>query len=173
MKPLEPQEIRSNIRRAIHSSFRNRTRTSIAIFLSGLVFILMNLVSRPVFSYQILSSNPLLLLETVKLSYLYNSTGLISNLLTLSYAALAGPVLVNLGLQIRNHGTGVSKIGGIAPGLIVSGCLGCGAGLLGLLGLTGALALLPFQGSLITLTGILLMLYFFYRSGDPEICEID
>ncbi len=56
----------------------------------------------------------------------------------------------------------VSSIG-IFLGLFASGCVACGVGLAPLLGLSAALALLPFQGAEISFIAIVLLAFSIYR----------
>lgn len=160
-------------RNGLKAAFSNRKRSSTSLTLTLAVFVAMNLVARPLFSIQMLSSSILLLPETVYLVFLYNSTNLLQMISTVIYALLAGPALVLMYLQFRNFGAGFQEIIGIAPGMLASGCAGCGAGIIGLLGLTGALTALPFNGLLITPTATLLLVYFITKSGNPEICNLN
>ncbi|MFC6730566.1 hypothetical protein ACFQDG_18090, partial [Natronoarchaeum mannanilyticum] len=54
-----------------------------------------------------------------------------------------------------------------------AGCASCGAGVLGALGFVGAMAALPFDGNLLRVGGIALLLFFLGRAGDPQTCSID
>jgi hypothetical protein len=90
------------------------------------------------------------------------------------YAALTGVAVVNTLASVRIDGvSNVSDATGVLPGLFASGCASCGAGVLGLLGFAGALAALPFHGDLLRLGGILLLLGFLGRAGDPRRCRLD
>jgi len=159
--------------RGLQSAFVTRKRALTSTALSLLVFVLMNLAARPIFSLQMLYTDILLLPEAVTRIFLYNSLNTVQMFSTLLYALLAGPALIIMYIQFTTLGSGVKNLAGILPGLAASGCLGCGAGLIGLLGLTGALALLPFNGRLITPLAILMLLYFITKSGDPEICRLE
>jgi len=156
----------------LRSSFSTKKRAFTSLFFSFVIFVGLTLSARPIFAYQMISSNPLLLLTAVELSFLYNSPNAFSMALTVIYAVLSGPAIVNIALQLKNFGLGIKNMGAIAPGFIASGCAGCGAGLLGILGFTGALASLPFGGNLITLAGIFLIIVFLARAGDPEVCRL-
>lgn len=56
---------------------------------------------------------------------------------------------------------------------LVAGCASCGAGVLGALGFVGAMAALPFDGNLLRVGGIGLLLLFLGRAGDPRTCSVD
>lgn len=94
--------------------------------------------------------------------------------LIVMYAVLTGVALTNVVTQLRLQDvSGVRDLVGVVPGLLASGCASCGAGVLGLLGFAGALAAMPFDGNLLRLGGIVLLLFFLGRSGDPRTCRMD
>jgi len=89
------------------------------------------------------------------------------------YAALTGVAVVNTAGQVRTAGvSSASDLIGVLPGLVASGCASCGAGLLGFLGFAGAMAALPFHGDLLRVGGLVLLLGFLARSGDPRQCSL-
>lgn len=107
------------------------------------------------------------LLETT-----YRSIGTVGVGLIVAYAILTGIALLNVAAQVkRTRVSGLSDLLGIVPGLLASGCASCGAGVLGLLGFAGALAAMPFHGNLLRLAGLLLLVYFLGRAGDPRQCQ--
>jgi hypothetical protein len=90
-----------------------------------------------------------------------------------TYAVLTGVAVVNTAAQVTVTGvSSLSDLVGVLPGLIASGCASCGAGLLGFLGFAGALAAMPFHGDLLRVGGLLLLLGFLVRAGDPRECRI-
>lgn len=108
------------------------------------------------------------LLETT-----YKSIGTTGVGLIVAYAVLTGVALLNVAAQVkRTQVSGFSDLLGIVPGLLASGCASCGAGVLGLLGFAGALAAMPFHGNLLRLAGLLLLLFFLGRAGDPRQCQL-
>jgi hypothetical protein len=108
------------------------------------------------------------LLETT-----YRSVGGVGVGLIVAYALLTGVAFVNVGTQVaRTDVSGLSDILGVVPGLLASGCASCGAGVLGLLGFAGALAAMPFHGNLLRLAGLVLLLLFLGRAGDPRRCRL-
>ena len=94
--------------------------------------------------------------------------------LIVMYAVLTGVALTNVVTQLRLQDvSGVRDLLGVVPGLLASGCASCGAGVLGLLGFAGALAAMPYEGNLLRLGGIALLLFFLARSGDPRACRVN
>jgi hypothetical protein len=61
---------------------------------------------------------------------------------------------------------------GVVPGFLAAGCASCGAGVLGVFGFFGTMAALPFEGNLLQLGGILMLLFFAGRTGNPQTCSI-
>jgi len=159
--------------RGIKSAFKTKERSLASFSIAVTVFVLMNLAARPIFSKQMLMQDIFLLPEAVVRVFLYNSLNKVQMASTVIYAALTGPALVLMYLQFQSFGSGVKNLASIIPGMVASGCVGCGAGLIGLLGLTGALASLPFNGQLITPAAILMLIYFITKSGNPEVCNLE
>ena len=94
--------------------------------------------------------------------------------LIISYAVLTAVAIVNVTAQVSVTGvSSLSDLLGVLPGLVASGCASCGAGLLGFLGFAGALAAMPFHGDLLRVGGILLLLGFLVRAGDPRECRLN
>lgn len=158
-----------NFQKAVSYSVKDFKRIAVTASASAVIFSLMILLSFPQYSYQMLSANPLLIFEAVSaLSWnLIASSGILSLILTIIYSVIGG-----VASTILFYSVSIKSAGSLTPGLLVSGCASCGTGLLGLVGLGGALAALPFQGNLIRLGGIALIVFFLNRSGNPEICEV-
>lgn len=92
--------------------------------------------------------------------------------LVVAYALLTGvAVTVAVPHLRRARRSGVSTAAGVVPGFLAAGCASCGAGVLGALGFAGALATLPFGGDLLRLGGVVLLLVFLGRAGDPRVCS--
>jgi hypothetical protein len=104
----------------------------------------------------------------------YATIGPFGLALVVAYAVLTGVALTNVATQLRMQDvSGVRDLLGVVPGLFASGCASCGAGVLGLLGFAGALAAMPYEGNLLRLGGIALLLFFLARSGDPRACRVN
>ena len=157
------------LREALKYAFSDWEKLGITITGSLLFYVLMILLSFPSYSFQLLSSNPLFILEAVTAltGNLLISAGMLGLSLTIVYSLLAG-----ISLTLLYSSTSNSGAGSLTPGLIVSGCASCGTGLLGIIGLGGAVAALPFQGNLVRLGGIGLILFFMNKTGNPEVCDV-
>ncbi len=134
------------------------------------------LSSFPQFSIQMLTNDPtdVVYAVTALTREVYLSTGWLGIGLVVAYAVLTGVATINaLALVRRARRAGASTIVGVLPGVLAAGCASCGAGVLGALGFVGAMAALPFDGNLLRLVGIALLLFFLGRAGDPQSCSID
>lgn len=160
---------------AFRASIRSHKAFSITFASALLMFVLLVLSSFPEYSYQLVAANPLLIFTAVAAltGNLSASSGVLAVFLTIIYSIVGGVAISNLVDQFRLQSSGVKEAGLLSPGLVVSGCAGCGAGVLGLVGLGGALASLPFQGNLVRAGGILLLVFFLGRTGDPTKCSVE
>lgn len=103
----------------------------------------------------------------------YLSVGWFGLLLVVTYALLTGIAATHaVTLFRRARRTSASTMLGVVPGFLAAGCASCGAGVLGALGFVGAMAALPFEGNLLRLGGILMLLFFLGRTGNPQTCSI-
>ncbi len=166
------KEKTGRIREAFRASARTRKKALATLLSIITIFSLMVLSARPVYSYQMINSGPQNILIAVKDLYLYNTPGSLSMILTAVYSILGGITFVTAYLQLKAQGLNLKGISSVAPGFLVSGCAGCGVGIIGLMGFTGALAALPFGGNLVMLGGIALLLLYLIRTGNPETCDI-
>lgn len=139
-------------------------------------YVLFMLSTFPEYSFQLLQSDVFYLYEAMTtLVWAFSQTeGLIGTALIVIYALLTGIAVVNMATLISTHGlsTIVTGTSSITPAFLIGGCAGCGAGLLGLFGFVGALSIFPFAGNGLRAAGILLLLMFLVRTGDPETCKV-
>lgn len=119
--------------------------------------------------------------------FLGTSFSLEAGLGLLLVAALLGVDLAMVAYHVREHGLSVGSGGGSAVGALLgtlgAGCAACGpavlVGLLSLVGATGALTLLPFEGLELTgLAAVALLLSIFWiadgmRGGGIRGCPVD
>lgn len=155
--------------------FSSRSKVVLGLAVSSVMYVVLVLSTMPEFSTQMLSEGVgwlgyvlVSLTETT-----YRSSGLLGVLLVVLYAVLTGVAVINTLGQIRVAGASNSKeLVGVLPGLLASGCASCGAGLLGFVGLTGALAVMPYGGTLLRVGGLALLVFFLGRAGNPERCGL-
>jgi hypothetical protein len=103
----------------------------------------------------------------------YATIGAVGLGLIVAYALLTGVAITNALGRVRRFGVSeTSWLSSALPGLLASGCASCGAGLLGVLGFAGALAALPFHGNLLRVAGLLLLVGYLTRVGDPRYCTV-
>lgn len=151
-------------------------RLVIAAIATGVTYVVLVLSSFPQFSLQVLAHDPTDLAYALAAltRELYRGTGWLGIGLVTAYALLTGVAVTNaVALVRRARRVGASTLAGIVPGLLAAGCASCGAGVLGALGFVGAMAALPFEGNLLRVGGIVLLLFALGRSGDPQRCSID
>ncbi|WP_435157469.1 hypothetical protein [Haladaptatus sp. DFWS20] len=152
------------------------SRVISAILIAIVTYVFLILSTFPEMSIQMLGSGlqwfddtMILLTENV-----LATNGWFGLALIISYAVLTGVAIVNIVAQLSV--TDISSLPdliGVLPGLIASGCASCGAGLLGFLGFAGAMAAMPFHGDLLRVGGIILLLAFLARAGDPRECGLN
>lgn len=162
-----------DLRGALAFPLTSDGRLIVAAVATLLTYVVVVLSSFPRFSVQVLSRNPADLPWSVAVltreAYLgggWTTVGLVA-----AYALLTGVAVANVIPHLQRARTsGVSTVAGVVPGFLAAGCASCGAGVLGVLGFAGALATLPFGGDLLRLAGVLLLVGFLGRAGDPRVC---
>lgn len=150
-------------------------RLASAAVATVVTYVILVLSSFPEFSIQVLVNDPADVgyAVTELTREVYRSTGWPGISLVAIYALLTGVAIANVLTLIRRaRRSGASTIAGILPGLLAAGCASCGAGVLGALGFAGAMAALPFDGNLLRVGGIALLLFFLGRTGDPRTCSV-
>ena len=155
--------------------FSSLSNAAVAVSVAAAMYVVLVVSTMPTYSAQMLSDGfgwlgyvVVSLTETT-----YRSSGVLGVSLVVLYAVLTGVAVVNVLGQIRVAGPSNHKeLAGVLPGLLASGCASCGAGLLGFLGLTGALAAMPYDGTLLRVGGLALLVFFLGRAGHPERCGV-
>jgi hypothetical protein len=143
---------------------------------TGATYVVLVLSAFPQFSLQVLTRDltDLPYAVTALTREVYVGTGWVGIGLVATYALLTGVAVTSaLTLLRRARRAGASTVAGIIPGVLAAGCASCGAGVLGALGFLGAMAALPFEGNLLRVGGIVLLLFFLARAGDPRTCSVD
>jgi hypothetical protein len=169
MKPVE------KLFTGVKAAFKDRRKaaTSITLSLSFLIFLALSTAVN--YSFQMFSSGIQYWLPAVELTVrgFYLNGGWTELILNCLYALSVGVILTNTYTQFRAAGLKIGNLSGIAPGVLVAGCAGCGVGILSILGISGVVAFLPFGGFGLKIGGIVLILYFIARIGNPEVCSIE
>jgi ABC-type antimicrobial peptide transport system permease subunit len=150
------------------------TRAIITTTVSTFAFGILILSIFPAFSYQMLTSEPSYwgYAFTSLLELLLTEEGVLGPITMAAYAIFTGVSLVNLGAQMQiADNLSARGLLTMAPGLLTAGCVSCGAGILGVLGLAGALTLIPFDIVYLRIAGIGLLVYFLAASGHPTECR--
>ena len=161
---------------ALAHPLTSNARLGIAGGLAVCTYAVLILSTFPGFSIQLLARNPTDLFYGVATltRETYRSVGWVGLGLIVGYALLTGVAATHaITLSGRARRRNASTLLGVVPGVLAAGCAGCGAGVLGALGFVGALATLPFDGNLLRLAGLLLLVFFLGRTGDPRTCAID
>ena len=168
------QRIAENLKEGVLTPFESLKLGSTTLFISFISLILMAFSSSIIYTYQMFSYGINYWLPAIqtRLVGLYIEGGIFSLSTSIIYSLLIGITVVNFGIQLKNSGLNLRNLSGIGPSFIAAGCAGCGVGLLSLVGLTGALALLPFNGQLIRIGGMALLVYFIAKTGNPRTCSI-
>ncbi|SDF83152.1 hypothetical protein [Halorientalis regularis] len=155
--------------------FTSTGRTVATFAFAAVTYALLILSSFPTYSMQMLTTDLGYLDEAIVAltANTYQSVGAVALGLIVVYAVLTGIALTTAIGRIRHAGgTSARGLSSVLPGLLASGCASCGAGLLGTLGFVGALSMLPFDGNLLRLAGLLLLVAYLSRLGDPRRCTI-
>lgn len=105
--------------------------------------------------------------------YSLTTSGITGVILTVLNALFGSIALVNIGSQLAVTGKDTIKgVSSLTPGLLASGCASCGVGLISLAGVSGFLATLPFNGNLLRLGGVILIIGVIASIGNPRSCDL-
>ncbi|WP_435345826.1 hypothetical protein [Haloarchaeobius sp. HRN-SO-5] len=150
-------------------------RTLAVALFSVLTYVFLVLSSFPEYSAQMLGAGATYLDDAVLAltANTYSTIGELGLGLVVVYSLVTGVALTNaLGRLGQVGPSGTRGLASAVPGLLASGCASCGAGVLGLLGFAGAMATLPFHGNLLRAGGLVLLLGYLARAGDPRYCDV-
>lgn len=150
-------------------------RAVVATIGAGVTYVLLVLSAFPSYSMQMLQTSLGYADDAVLAltANAYASTGWVGVSLIVLYSMLTGVALAVVGTQLRTQWTaGAGGLSSLVPALVASGCASCGTGVVGLLGFAGAVAMLPFDGNLLRLGGILLLVGYLARTGNPQTCAV-
>ncbi|MFB6114679.1 MAG: hypothetical protein ABEK04_00160 [Candidatus Nanohalobium sp.] len=171
---MNPKNWLNEIKEGFKAAFESRKKALTTISISSFTFVLLALSSFPTYSIQMFSSGFEYWIPAIqaRVTGAYIAGGSSRIAIMSVYGLLTGIALTNFFTQLRNSGAEVKGLSGIIPGFIAAGCAGCGVGLLGFMGLTGALAAMPLQGNLVRVGGLGLLFYYIGKTGNPRICTI-
>jgi hypothetical protein len=167
-------KFRNRLFEGLKAAFEDKWRISSTLFTSSLFFVLLALSTSINYSIQMFSSGFQYWIPAIEFTIrgFYLNGGWTEVTLNIIYSLLVGIVINNTYTEFKNTGLKIGNLSGIAPGVLVAGCAGCGVGLLSLIGLTGILTVLPFQGLSLKIGGIFLTIYFIAKIGNPKVCSI-
>jgi hypothetical protein len=165
----------SDLTDAVAYPFGSSSRAVLALSVAVVMYVVLVVSTMPTFAAQMLSDGVgwfgYVVVSVTQNTY--RSGGVLAVSLVVLYAVLTGVAVVNTVGQLRVTGpSSAGELFGVLPGLLASGCASCGAGLLGFVGLTGALAAMPYDGTLLRVGGLALLIFFLGRAGHPERCGV-
>jgi hypothetical protein len=166
---------RRNLAGAVVYPFETWRGTVSLVVVGAVTYVLLILSTMPQFTVQMLGDGLhwfdyvfISLTETV-----YRTDGPLGLAVIVVYAGLTGVAVVNAAGRLRTDGTrSLADLSGVLPAFLASGCASCGAGLLGLLGFVGGVAALPYDGALVRVGGLALLVLFLGRAGHPKRCAV-
>lgn len=172
-KKYRPRGIRNSLKEV----FGTKRRGAAVVLISAFTFLLFILLVSPIYSYQMLSSDPTNLTTVISTmmadQMLHGYTGIA---MTGLLAFLVGTVTVSTGISLitNYNSTGsVSTTLGSLIGFASAGCASCGAGVLALMGVTGGASILPYNGLEVQAFSILILLGSMeYVGRQDKICKI-
>ncbi|WP_409025359.1 hypothetical protein [Halalkalicoccus salilacus] len=168
------RQFATNVSAALSYPFETWRGTIGLLVVAGSTYVLLILAAMPAFTLQMLSDD-IYWFDQVLVSLtemLYRTDGWLGIAIIVLYALFTGVAVINAISQLWTLGfSGMTDLTGVLPGLLASGCASCGAGLLGFLGFTGGLAALPYDGTLLRIGGLALLVFFLGRAGHPEQCR--
>lgn len=158
----------------LKSAFEDKSKTFSTVLISGLFFILLALSTAINYSLQMFSAGIEYWIPAIQFTIrgFYLNSGWTNVILNIIYSTLVGVTITNTYTQFKASGLNVGNLSGIAPGMLVAGCAGCGVGLLSLIGMTSLIAYMPFQGVGLKVAGMMLIVYFIGRIGNPKACTV-
>ena len=164
---------KKDLKEGLTSSVLNWKRAIGTLTVGFLTFSVTVLSANPEYSLQMINSGIQFwgLAVITRLSGLLATSGYWGALFTAIFSLLVGVTMTNTIIQLRMNKIDLSSLGAI-PGFLAGGCASCGVGVLSILGFGGALASMPYQGNLLRLGGVILLLALITRTGNPETCKL-
>jgi hypothetical protein len=144
------------------------------IFVSAVMFVFFILLTFPGYSYEMLLSGVgyWWYMFSSLLWLTRESSGILGIVILIVYAIATGVLTTVVIGNIKYQSQGSEGLLSVIPAILFSGCASCGAGILGLLGVFGYTTILPFEGNLVRLLGVGVVLVVLGWIGDPQKCDI-
>jgi hypothetical protein len=170
---INPNAWKRDLFQGLKSASANKKRALGTPLIGLFTFFITVFSANPEYSWQMINSGvqhwPLAFIT--RFTGLYANTGSVGILLTLAFSALVSVTLTNTVVQLRMNKLDVSSLGAV-PGFLAGGCASCGVGVMSLLGFGGVLASMPFEGNILRLGAVLILLALIIRTGNPDTCKI-
>jgi len=172
--PARTRDASERLYRALTYPLLSARTTALAVVVAAATYVVLVASADPTAFAAAVAVDVAVLPDLVVASTLgtYRAAGSLGLALTVAYAVLAGVATVVVAANVRNGDGGTEGLLGVAPGVLAAGCATCGAGLLPLLGVTGAYALFPYAGNLVRALGLVAVLLALARTGDPRVCRV-
>lgn len=170
---INPNAWKRDLFQGLKSASANKKRALGTSLIGLFTFFITVFSANPEYSWQMINSGvqhwPLAFIT--RFTGLYANTGSVGILLTLAFSALVSVTLTNTVVQLRMNKLDISSLGAV-PGFLAGGCASCGVGVMSLLGFGGVLASMPFEGNILRLGAVLILLALIIRTGSPDTCKI-
>lgn len=167
LKFIREEQFRTNIINGFKFVLSDKYRVLITLVLSIIGFVSFLLMSAPIYAYELIMGGYIVFLFEEMIWVLQDSAGLFGVVLTGIYSLAFGVVIYLTYKQVRVYNRGLKNTLAVIPGVLMTGCVGCGTGILGLIGVVGFNFILPFGGNSIRLIGIIIFLLIMGYIGDP------
>ena len=160
---------KSRLIQAILYSVQSRENMVITITSGLSMFFLFLSLTFPLYTIEMLQGGFKYIIPLFSSLYwlLLESSGWIGVLLVILYSGFTGILVTGIIGSIQYNTTTKKNILSILPGILFSGCASCGAGILGLIGAIGITSALPFEGNLLRIFGIVIIVFSLSSLGNP------
>lgn len=170
---LTPEAWKQAFKTGVKSSVSTKKRSGLTFSVGLSVFLLSILLANPQYSWQMITSGTQYWSTALNTRFfgLMSMSGIIGIFLTLVLSFLTGTTATNTFVQLKMNSISFDALGAI-PGLAAAGCASCGVGVLSIIGLGAVMASLPFNGNLLRLGAVTVLILVITRTGDPETCKL-
>ena len=165
------------VRSSLREAFGTPKKAAAVLMAGSLTFLIFMLLVNPVYSYQMLSSDPSnlgLVISTMMADQtLHGFSGIaVTGLLAFLVGTVTVTTVISLKRNYDSTGSFTTTFGSLV-GFASAGCASCGAGVLALMGVTGGAAVLPFNGLEVQVLSVLILIGSMeYTGRQDKICKI-